>query len=249
MPKEQLSRIGHPTADIVRRITENKLEVSVSEGTVQAWITLSRSIRAADDLIDREASIEARQAIYDKGINYLAGDNDDLGIDDEILVREMTALKAHLGLLPIEQKESFIKDLRKLLRIGEMLRKAEDPANLARITMLEGQTTARLYSNFLPLEFFKLDGYRDYVKYFTRLGRAANAFDSIVDFSTDYKQGKTMVKPTPRNMALFAKSTLASVAFIVTHTRPGFLKTGVDAAIGVAKDRKGNSSMHFNPSR
>lgn len=242
---EQEQLIGRGTADLARKIAESKLGVTVPANTMAAWVSLSRTIRAADDFIDNEPSEEARNGIYSKAVNYLSGDTEELEVNNNRVVEEMGYLRLHLSSVSNEQRATFLRNLRTLLRITEQIKKTEKPADLAKLTMLEGQVTARLFTSFLPEEFSQAKGYENYIIYFTRLARGVNAFDSLVDFSTDYSEGKIRVKPSLVNVTIFTANTLANTVFIATHTSPSLIRSIGTGARTVARDRMGKSSIHF----
>lgn len=242
---EQEQLIGQGTADLTRRIAESKLGVTIPESTMVSWISLSRAIRVADDFIDSEQSDEVREGVYARAVGYLSGESEELGISNERLVVEMGDLRSHLGSISDEQRAVFIRNLRILLRISEKIKRTEKPADLAKLTMLEGQVTARLFISFLPKGFPEIAGYDAYVSYFTRLLRGINAFDSLVDFSADYNEGKIKVRPTLGNRAAFAANTLGNSVFIATHTSPSLVRSFGSGAKIVVGDRTGNGPIHF----
>ncbi len=243
MSREQ--NIGYGTAASFRKVTECELGTTVPDSTFNAWISLSRTMRIADDTIDSESDEQVRKAIYDSAINMLSDHTSALSVDGDRLATEMRSLRSHLATLSEDQRASFIGSLKNLLRITEMLKMIDDPAKLARYTMLEGQVTSRLYTSFLPECYARLDGYGKYLKYTTRLSRAVNALDTLVDFPRDYAEGNTRVMPTPGNVAVFAAQTVRNTVFVATHTGRELLTSFVNGAVVVARDRSGNSPIHF----
>ncbi|MEK9178649.1 MAG: hypothetical protein AAB801_02605, partial [Patescibacteria group bacterium] len=141
--------LGYRTTEIFRAFAENKLNRPIPEKVLESWLTLTRVWRLADDLIDNEADETRRLEIYGKGVNYLAGETRELGIDDSLLTAEMAVLKTHLNGLSKNQRSLFLRNLKTILRVTEKIKKTEDPITLARLSMLEGQLTTYLYMSFL----------------------------------------------------------------------------------------------------
>lgn len=240
---EQL--IGRRTTDIVRKVAENKLRISVPDSTVAAWFSLARTIRIADDLVDGEPNEELRRRLYGRAISYLSENSAELGIENTTLQTEMAGLKSNLDSIPSEQRAIFIRNLRLLLRVTEMIRRSSNPSLLARLTSLEGQITARLYISLLPQEFSQLRGYKDYVRYFSRLSRTVNALDTIIDLPMDYLEGRTSIPPTIRNRLSLAASAVPDALYVISRTGPSMIKMfglGSSAIIG---DKNGDSRIHF----
>ena len=111
--------IGQGTAEYVRQITETKLGVKVSENVIEEWVCLARLIRTVDDLVDGEKDDNIRKGMYSQAISYLSHEAGELAFSSQILREEAARLKTYLNLLPLEQKELFIRSLRNLFRFSE----------------------------------------------------------------------------------------------------------------------------------
>lgn len=241
--KEQ---IGVGTAEHVRTFTKSALGAEVPISTMETWVSLGRTIRIADDIIDNQPDALARQSIYEGALGFLNGKFEQLPIQNIILSQEMSSLKSHLNTVTGSQRIAFLRNLKSLLKITERVKNTDDPTTLAKLVMLEGQLTARLFISFLPKDFYALDEYREYLYYFTRLSRGINTFDSIVDFKSDYEQGKTKVKPTVRNITIFTATAIPNALHVIAKTRPGLLKSFGRGAMTITKDRNGESPIHFS---
>jgi hypothetical protein len=242
MPKEHYR--GQSTAEVVKHVAEKKLKTNIPEKTFAAWVCLSRTIRLADDLIDGETNEVSRKEIYSHAVEYLLGENKELSIGSSIFMQEMSSLKTYLGLIPVGRKEAFARSLGHLLEVTESIKQTDNAKELAKMTMLEGQIAARMFTYFLPEDLFELDNYKNYFKYFKTLFRGANVFDSIIDLSADYDQGKVKVEPTLKNRAVMLANSFKTGVSAVTHSNPGLLKFFKDGAIAVAKDKEGTSCTH-----
>ena len=226
-------------APFFKALTEKQLGVDVPEEVLSAWTNLSLTLRAADHLIDRARDVDLRKKIIDQGLSFLLGGVDEISGDEEY-TSSMSALRSNLTGLPEGRRGNFFRNLRKLLSVTEEIKTTSSPDNLALLTRLEGQITARLFLNLLPAEYEEIPNYQNCLKIATRLGRAGNAFDTFIDLPGDYRNGELSVAPTLRNRLVLLRESAPDSAFALVNIGPNMIRRIGDGIILTLKKRPSN---------
>lgn len=208
-------------AGTVGAMIEEIAKLPVPEQTVQNWKVLMSAMRTVDDRIDSTADKAERDSLTEKIYCFLEGAPADFSNDPE-LENSMQQVRGLLLDLPEEQKKSFLRSLSIILNVTERLKSEEKPKEAVELTMLEGQVTARLFFPFLPEEFRQSENYQKLVQAVTRLGRAANSFDTFTDLPSDYKNQETKIKPSIMNRVLFLGAAISMGKPVLQRT--GFSK-------------------------
>ncbi len=236
--------VGQGTVRLLKNVAEQKLKAPLPEGIVPVWLNLTRAIRIADDHVDAEVDPVKRKATYQTAVEYLSGNTEFDWGGNQALATEMEKLKVNLGEISPDQKNGFLRNLERLLRLTEKIKSEQDPISLGRLTQAEGMVTARLFSYFLPEETKQLPTYPEYSRYFMRLTGSINAFDTLVDFHRDYSQGAIQIKPTVGNIGRFTLTSVPSTLYVVSHTPPLLARSLFHGVKAIVKDVKGSSSIH-----
>jgi len=205
-------------ADTIAELAEEITSIPIPEEVLSKWKTLLSAIRIIDDRIDHTADDATRLALTEGIRTYLKSGEVDFTNDTELAtaVSNVYALTRSMN----EDQQAFFNTLiSSILRTTENIRTEETAAQMARLTMLEGQLTAELFLPFLPSEFVQSEQYPKLVKAFTRLGRAANAFDTFVDLKADYAGQQTRVLPTLRNRLAFLEATVLSGSSLLSDQK------------------------------
>lgn len=203
-------------APFFKDVTRSRLGVEPSHEVISAWSNLSRAVRMADGMLDNTQDKTIRDQISKDGYSYLAGSNLELSFGEEAYKAEMGELKDFLGSVTPAKKDNFLRSLSNLLKVSESLRFVEDPAELAKLTKLEGQITARLFTSLLLENSSEAP---EYVRFLTRIGRVGNLFDTMVDFNDDYKRGQTRIKPSLGGYAVMAVYALEDAKYVIRNSR------------------------------
>ena len=174
--------LGHITERINRQPTPDSL--------VNSWRTILSALRLADSQIDSILDPQKRVQEADLAIRSLEN-NDPYVASDEDLNCYFGYLRNLLNQLHEEQKQLFIKYLKRLIKVGEKVKEADNPEDYLRYTKLEGQVTARLFLCILPPQFIK--DRQAYYRIMTRFARIGNTLDNLRDFEDDRKNGEIAI--------------------------------------------------------
>ncbi|KKR43301.1 MAG: hypothetical protein UU10_C0006G0006 [Parcubacteria group bacterium GW2011_GWF1_40_6] len=204
LSEKRYKKIGETFAMIITQISS----LSVPEKTIEEWKILSSSTRIIDNKLDGINNPIERLKFSQKIISFLRGNADDFS-EEKDLERSIMGIKNIIAGLEENQRDSFIDSLSNILKITEKIKTEENPKKIAELTRVEGQIAARFYLFFLPREFKLSENYKKLLHAFTRLGRAANSFDSFVDLPEDYKNKEVQIPPTILNRTLFLGSVLS----------------------------------------
>lgn len=197
-----------------RRVLENFVGPVPDDVADDARVVL-KAIRTADALLDATQDDTKRRSNTDNALSHLSGTADQLSSDDPSLQDAMAALRERISQLPEEQQSLAITSYASILRVTEKLRTVTDPTEFARLTMLEGQMSARPFLDLIPDEIKQRPGYNGeagFARWLTRMGRFANAVDTAVDLKSDVEDGQVSVRPTLRNRAVLIKEALPAAA-------------------------------------
>lgn len=211
--KKRYVAIGETFAMIVREI----LNLSVPEKTLEEWRVLSFSTRIIDNTLDNITDPTERLGFSKKIISFLRGNMADFSTDED-LEKAILDVKNLYASLEENKGEFFIDSLSRILKITEKIKIEENPRKIVTLTRIEGQIAARFYLSFLPQEFKLSDKYRQLVHALTRLGRAANSFDSFIDLPDDFENKQVQIKPTILNRTLFLGAALSDGLSLLKDT-------------------------------
>lgn len=214
---ERSRRNFEKAAHAVAVLVESVHGLPVPEKTQNQWRRLMSAVRIVDDRIDHSADTQERLALVGKLRASLKGDPVDFPGDPQLTqaMQEIGKLSEEIG----DERTHFLNALFSLiLTTTEEIRAEKDPHNLVRLTMLEGQLTAKLYLPFLPQEFKHGEDYKKLVRTLSIFGRTANTVDTLVDLPDDYKNDAVSIKPTAANRALFLGAALASGTSTILRT-------------------------------
>jgi len=214
---EHSRRNFEKAAHAVAILVEEVHGLEVPEKTQNQWRRLMSAIRIVDDRIDHIANTQERLALVGKLRASLKGEPADFS-DDLLLTQAMEQvelLSTEIG----EERTHFLNALFSLIfTITEEIRSEENPHQVVRLTMLEGQLTAKLFLPFLPEEFKNGEDYRKLVRTLSIFGRAANALDTLIDLPDDFKNDAVSIKPTIANRVLFLGAALTNGASTLLKT-------------------------------
>lgn len=214
---ERSRRNFEKAAHAVAVLVESVHGLAVPEKTQNQWRRLMSAVRIVDDRIDHIANTSERTALVSKLRASLQGEPVEFPDDPPLAqaMKEVDLLSREIG----EERTHFLNAIFSLiLTITEEIRHEEDPHNVVKLTMLEGQLTAKLYLPFLPPEFKNGEAYRKLVRTLSIFGRTANAIDTLIDLPDDYRNDAVSIKPTIANRVLFLGAALANGATTVIRT-------------------------------
>lgn len=182
--------------------------LKVPEETKTDWRILLASMRTVDYKLDQITDPVVRAEFTGKIVNSLEGGQVDFSYDKDLEKAMMDVRNLYLKLSE-DHKRFFISSLLRILKVTEKIKIENDSKNFIRLTRIEGQISTRIFLLLLPEEFILSGNYRKLVHSITRLGRAANSFDSFVDLSADYNNKQTQIKPNVLNRLLFIGAILS----------------------------------------
>lgn len=214
---ERSRRNFEKAAHAVAVLVESVHGLPVPEKTVNQWRRLMGAVRIVDDRIDHLADTQQRLALVGKLRACLKNEAVEFPEDPHLAeaMREVAQLSDEIG----DEKAHFLNTLFSLiLTTTEEIRSEEDPHNLVRLTMLEGQLTAKLYLPFLPEEFKNGADYQELVRTLSIFGRTANAIDTLIDLPDDYRNEAISIEPTLKNRSLFLGAALANGTSTILRT-------------------------------
>lgn len=182
-------------------ITEQITAIHLPAEIKEKWKNLLVSMRVVDNRIDN-INDENKRTEFVSNLNlFLDGGEVDFSYDDDLKI-SLNRVRDLLNGLPDDRKRFTISSLKRILKITEEIKNEKNVSEFTDMTRLEGQMTAKIFLQFLPEEFIESGEYHKLMQAFTRLGRAGNSFDTLVDLRGDYNDGQTLVKPTPLNRLL-----------------------------------------------
>lgn len=190
----------------------------IPEKTIQDWKVLLSSIRIVDDKLDHIVGVEERLKFTHKIIAFLKKEGADFSNDRE-LEKAMLNVESLSINLNESQKEFFYNLLFSILEITEKAKVEENSKNFINLRRLEGQITAKLFLPFLPEEFKQSKEYPKLIHALTRLARAGNSFDSLIDLPTDHKNKQVQISPSILNRILFIGAILSDSLSILKDTK------------------------------
>jgi len=183
---------------IVRQISE----LPIPEKTIADWKVLMSSAYVVDHNIDHIPDPDKRILLMQKIFSFLKDEVVDFS-DNKDLEKALQDIKNLSQGLTENQKQFFLNSLFRVLKITEMMKVEENPKNLVNLRRLEGQSYLKSFLPFLPEEFRQSDDYHKLVHVLTRLLRAGNTFDSLIDLPDDFKDKQIKIKPSLANRMLF----------------------------------------------
>lgn len=214
---EHSRRNFEKAAHAVAILVESVHGLAVPEKTQNQWRRLMSAVRIVDDRIDHIPNTEERMALVAKLRSSLKGEPVEFP-DDPSLAQAMQEVELLSGEIGAERTHFLNAIFSLILTITEEIRHEEDPHNVVKLTMLEGQLTAKLYLPFLPPEFKNGEDYKKLVRTLSIFGRTANVIDTLIDLPDDYKNDAVTIKPTIANRVLFLGAALTNGATTVLRT-------------------------------
>ena len=196
-------------------IVENVADMPIPEKTLEDWKSLCASMQIVDHRIDSTQDGAERNRLIQDIKTDLAGEGRDFS-HDESFAEAMDGVRALRDSLENDQKAAFVRSLSMLLDVLQKMKNEKDPHEVLKLTLLEGQMSARPFLPLLPKEFRDSPDYQQLTRALTRLGRVANTFDTFVDLPTDHKNEQVQIRPTPINRLMFLGAAISQT--------PGFLK-------------------------
>lgn len=191
MSKESSLRHYQYVATIYEHVTEKVNQQPVPDSIVNSWRTILSTLRMADIKIDSIFDPQKRVQEADLAIQALDNNEGTYETDDKDLNHYFGELKNLLNQLPEERKQLFLRYLKRLVKVGEKVKEADNPEDYLTYTKLEGQVTARLFLCILPPQF--IADKQGYYRIVTRLGRIGNTIDNLRDFGDDRKNGEIAI--------------------------------------------------------
>ena len=216
MSKESSLHHYQGGAMILGHITERINQQPVPDSVVNSWRTILSALRLADNQIDSILNPQKRVQEANLAIQSL-GNSDPYVTSDEDLNYHFGELKNLLNQLPQEQKQSFLKYLKRLIKVGEKVKEADNPEDYLRYTKLEGQVTARLFLCVLPPQLIK--DKETYYRIMTRFARIDNTLDNIRDFEDDRNNGEIAISSSKSQIYL---SLLGGIMADLPSVKPLF---------------------------
>lgn len=228
-------------ANRLRSLAEDVTRLEVPSTTVEQWKMLLSSIRIVDNRLDTMQNPEERAALTRNIKNTLHGDTADFSADPD-LAAAMGDVRTLVEELPEERREFFVRTLTMILRVTEDVKGEKDFGKFTQIRRLEGQLTSKLFFPFLPDSYVNSDKYPELVQFFSRLGRLANSFDTLVDWRHDYERGQTAFKPTVLNRISLVGTILVDTGKLLSqgHISAEVVRQIVRSARSTMQDPKGN---------
>lgn len=217
--------------DIIKETVENKSGLQVPEYTTRAWHNMLVAMRLLDDIIDNSVNVQNRSKLGSDIVGFL---NSDENIPFDFNPRSTEALillRSDINILNQDKKTSFIGSITLALKVGERIKQADNPKDFALLTRLEGQVLSRLFVHFLPDEFQE----GDFPRWFHRLGRVGNLYDSFVDWSSDYKNQETIIYPSPKNRLVAMNQARSDIWYLLTHSQPTLFGALLGHAVSFAR--------------
>ncbi len=204
LKQKNYQKISRELALIVEQISG----LSIPEKTIEKWKILTSSVYLVDNKVDNISDQKDRISLTQKIILFLNGETIDFS-NDKDLEKAMLDIRDLSTSLDEEQKQTFIGCLVRVLNITEEIKQEKNPNNFVTLTRLEGQVFSRIFLPFLSEDFRQQGGYPKLVHALTRIGRASNSLDTLIDLPGDYKDKRTEIKPSVANRILFVGSILS----------------------------------------
>lgn len=200
-----------------QEIAKSIVGMSLPEETLEKWKVLLSSVRLIDDEIDQIEDKEKRDDLIEKIKAKLDGYYTEFDEYEE--VEKGMRLLEDISMTISEEKRSFLhKTLKRILNTTKEIKDESNSHKVVKLTLLEGQMTARIFTPFLPEEFTKSDNYQNFLKIIILLGRTGNSFDTLVDLERDFANNQVVIEPSLLNKIRFlgaflvnAKSLLANL--------------------------------------
>lgn len=197
-------------------VAERKLKTKLPDEDAAGFASVSMVLRLADCKLDAESDFEARKALVSASVGYLSGKNGFDEFGDESYCESLEKLNEFLEGKGEEIRAAFVRNLKILCRITEILKHERDIEKYIFLTKLEGQVTSKLLSVLLPGQGNRrlslvVDAYK-------HLGRGGNLLDSLMDMDTDFRNREILVDPSFKNRAKMVLSLLPDSTTVVSSS-------------------------------
>lgn len=205
-------------AGTLQEICEQITGLPLPFETLRAWKVVLGATRIIDDRLDASTKKEERGQFTLRLMRFLNGHSADL-FYDERLDKSLRGVKKVIDGLPETKKKSFLCSIARVFRVTEEIKTETKPLMFAGLTRLEGQVFAKVFAMFLPEVYQHSPKYSTLMKVLTRLGRAANCFDTFVDLQEDYRKSRSRIQPTvPNRVRLLGAVTFDGI-FVLRKTK------------------------------
>ncbi|KKU91741.1 MAG: hypothetical protein UY23_C0001G0347 [Candidatus Jorgensenbacteria bacterium GW2011_GWA1_48_11] len=202
------------SSDTLREVTEQITGLALPPETVGKWRAILGAVRIIDDRLDAIPEEKEREQFASGVMNFLNGEVSSFS-QDERLNNALGNVKDLVDGLSEVQRKSFLDSISRILNITEKIKTEEESSKFTTLTRLEGQVMGKVFIPFLPEEYRKSEKFPALLKVLTRLGRAANSFDTFIDLKEDYRKGRARVRPTALNRLLLFGATISDgMAFL-----------------------------------
>lgn len=241
--KKSLPSISGPSPETLKKYSEisdkigwaarEMFGLEIPEDVSLAWKTTFKAICNVDLIIDSLNDSEARFQVGMVAIDYLQSDNST--IDSGYVYFDESVIDLKNALIPFPQnvRDRFIFNLKYLMDIVEKVKHSSNIKELATMTRIEGQSTARLLISLLPSD----QEHSQFKKWLFRLGRFGNLLDTFVDLNKDEKNGLIPFKVRLGNRLRLMWEGTNDMGFILKNTPLSLHSKFIrESTFGVIKD-------------
>ena len=240
VPVEQSSTKHYEDcAHIFSRIAHSKYGIKLSDQTLTNWVEALGLMRFIDTALDDGSAIERDSTLVFLEALFNEGQVD--GVSKNFVNPDLAARAESLfAKITPEAASNFLRKGKQLLRAEARLdSKNSSTAEAAFIKRLGGQITVGMLLAVTDSSDMQHENFGQFTKTIRRLTRIANVFDDSLDLKRDYKEGKTMVRPTNFNRTKIMYGCRDDIIFCAKELGFGVLKIAKINVDAITKEARG----------